>query len=60
MRDPVATLVKARSKGDDHAEYITNATRNACHHLHIQLKSSRFKLKKARFDLELYTSIFMV
>lgn len=31
--DAVATFLKANSNGDDHAEYTTSITRNACHHL---------------------------
>lgn len=34
MREPVAAFLNASSKGDDHAEYMTNKTRNVCHHLH--------------------------
>ena len=34
MSEPVATFLKASSKGDAHAEYMTNTTKNVCHHLH--------------------------
>lgn len=32
---PVDALLNANSKGDDHAEYTTSTTRNACHNLHL-------------------------
>lgn len=33
-RDPVATFLKASSKGEAHAEYTTSTTRNVCHNLY--------------------------
>lgn len=41
--DPVATSLKANSKGDDHAEYMTSMTRNACHHLPQKVRMHALK-----------------
>lgn len=37
-RPPLAAFLNANSKGDDHAEYTTNITRNVCHILTKKLK----------------------